>query len=144
MNGNRLRVIPLPVNPVAQLRKFTVGKRVAKELLKPVFATQKWQGEAATVGVKQAILAELEKQQNALDERRKRINELDDTQSTELALNWRQDCLQLVPGTELLDSVFRHYGARFRKETDSSHIAAARNSGEINSELTTLIQSIVK
>jgi putative ATP-dependent endonuclease of OLD family len=126
------------------LREFTIGKHVFKALCKPVFATDSWIGEISRVGTKGAIRAELDKQISSVMERKSAADEVYDRESAELASRWDAEKLDLVPGTELLDKVFQSFGVRFRKETDSSKIAAAMAAEEIDPELIEFIKSVVR
>jgi energy-coupling factor transporter ATP-binding protein EcfA2 len=118
-----------------QLREFTVGKRVARMLCQPVFATNTWVGEIPTLGVKDSILKEIERQESAVTTRKEKIVSVYEKESSELSSRWATEKLDLVPGSELLDKVLQHYGVRFKKETDSSRLAALMTVDEINPEL---------
>jgi len=126
------------------LREFTIGKRVAKFLCKPVFATDSWVNEISKVGTKGAIQAEIDKQANSLADRKARLGDVCDRESATVASRWDAEKLDMVPGSELLDKVFQNYGVRFRKETDSSRIAAAIAAEEIDQELVNFINSVVQ
>jgi putative ATP-dependent endonuclease of OLD family len=52
--------------------------------------------------------------------------------------------LSLIPGDEILTSVFRHYGLRYNKRKDGPKIAILMNASEIESELATLLRNLTQ
>ncbi len=55
---------------------------------------------------------------------------------------WRQDKLDLVPGDLLLDRVCKRFGVRFKKDVDSSRLAALMDESEIDTRIKALIREI--
>lgn len=125
-----------------ELREFTIAKRVAKTLCRPVFATDGWINEVASSGAKGAVQSEIDRQMSSVEDRRAKLSEVHDKESAAIASRWEVEKLDIVPGTELLDKLFQQYGVRFRKETDSSRIAEMMVRDEINPELVNFIKSI--
>jgi hypothetical protein len=127
-----------------ELREFTIGKRIARMLCRPVFATSDWVKDVAGTGAKAAIQSEIDKQLASVEDRRAKLLEAYDRESAAVDASWGTNKLDIVPGSELLDKLFQHYGIRFRKETDSSRIAALTTREEIDEELVGVIKSIAR
>jgi len=127
-----------------ELKEFTLGKRVAKKLCRPVYLSESWADEVLKIGAKASIESEIERQSKSIADRSASLAEVYEHESNALSARWEAEKLSLVPGSELLDLVFQKYGVRFRKETDSSRVAAAMTATEVDSELVTFIQTIVR
>ena len=70
-----------------------------------------------------------------------RIDEIVWRARQRLEQEWNQDGapLGLAPGEEILDTVFQHFGLRYRK-SDAAKIAAAMTADQIDREIRNLIE----
>ena len=63
------------------------------------------------------------------------------TERTQLASDWSNPKrrLELAPGSDLVEAVFAHFGATYRKPTDTERLARVMRREEIPAEIETLI-----
>jgi hypothetical protein len=126
------------------LKGFSLLKRVAKHLCKPVFVASKFESQLLEGEVGPAIAVKLDEQAKELTERQDSLQDTITRETAELELNWPNSKLEIVPGPELLDLVCQKFGLRFRKEADSHRLAALLRREEIDGELRELLQSLSK
>jgi putative ATP-dependent endonuclease of OLD family len=126
------------------LKGFSLLKRVAKHLCKPVFVASKFESQLREGEVGPAIAVKLDEQAKELTERQNSLQDTITRETAELELNWPNSKQEIVPGPELLDLVCQKFGVRFRKEADSHRLAALLTREEIDAELRELLQSLSK
>jgi hypothetical protein len=126
-----------------QLKNFAIVKRVAKTLCKPTFASRFTAGDFEGDG-KAKVTEKLEEQLMELRSRRDSIEDAFARETDLLEQDWADLKQDLVPGPELLDLVFQRFGLRFRKETDSSRLAAYVGAEEIAPEIRDVLRSIIR
>lgn len=126
-----------------QLKNFAIVKRVAKTMCRPTFTSRFTAADFEGDG-KAKVTEKLEEQLKELTSRRDNIEDAFARETAVLERDWADLKQDLVPGPELLDLVFQRFGLRFRKETDSSRLAAYVALGEIDQEIRELLHSIVR
>jgi len=82
------------------------------------------------------ILADMNRAAQGLQEK---LQTTYDQVTMSLEARWDNERRKLVPGTELLDEVFKTYGLRFVKLRDGPGLAAKLKENEIDAELRTIL-----
>jgi putative ATP-dependent endonuclease of OLD family len=125
-----------------KLRPLAVAKRVVKILCKPIYPASRQMFEGDIAPDRNKIEEEITKSISELDASKAKIEQTYNEQSKAVKIAWQQDKLSVVPGDLLLDGVCQEFGVRFRKETDSSRIAALFKDSEIDNEIQQILQEI--
>lgn len=126
-----------------RLKQIAIDKRVAKHICSPVYPsrTHLFDDRDGTTILHRAS-REIDRMIAQLEEAKSRADSIVEQQSEEINNAWQRNKLSLVPGDVLLDMVFQQYNLRFRKERDSSRLAALMTENEIASEIKQIIREI--
>lgn len=120
------------------LKELAVSKRLSRQMKPIYFRQDKSDGDDAvsrlTVGI--------DKQIEELQIRKTGIAASYEAARSAVEASWDSEKLSIVPGDELLDTVCRRFGVRFKKESDSLNLASLMTDGEIDSEIKELLQHI--
>jgi putative ATP-dependent endonuclease of OLD family len=124
-----------------ELKAFSLGKRIHRQLLQPVRP-----GSPDQLTSIEDIQAHVERQLASAEQelaRRRWQTEIVFSSAVEaLELDWESRKLHIVPGSELIDGVCQRFGIRFRKERDGGRLADQFTSESIPNELETLIRKL--
>jgi hypothetical protein len=128
---------------VETYKPLVVAKRSAKRLLQPFPSSLDWP-EGLSLEQGQKLLSdELERVRVAIDEKSKTVGGVFEETKKNVEGIWKNSLWEIVPGDELIDSVFRQFGARFKKVNDSPRLARSLRQDEIGAEIVTLLNSFV-
>jgi len=127
-----------------QLKGFSLLKRVAKKLCKPVFVEGKFECQIKGDDVEAVITVKLKEQAEELSRRERSLAGALERETAELELAWPDAKQDIVPGPELLDLLCQRFGIRFRKESDSHRLAALLTADEVDPEIRDILQALGK
>ncbi len=125
-----------------QLKPLSVEKRVAKVLCAPVFPLPKRLFHRGVAVGQRTMREEMRKCISELETAEKAIEQTYKDQTAALDSIWAINKLSLAPGDLLLDGVCQFFGVRFRKETDSSRLAALLSETEVDGEIRSILKEI--
>ena len=126
------------------LREMAVSKRVAKVLCRPLYP----RAESLLVGPAAEIAARFEEEceriRAQLDQDKARVDDLATQFGQEVDANWATRRLNVVPGDELLQRTFRHFGLAFSKAKDSPRLARLIQPTELADEIREIFNNIAQ
>jgi ABC-type cobalamin/Fe3+-siderophores transport system ATPase subunit len=151
INGRRPSIEPISTDDVSAvldevaegLLPLSIAKRVAAIACGVHRADrdkilEQWRQKGLSEAADEA-LERIEKEVSAL---RGKLSECVAEVEASINKNWKHSKLDIVPGHELLDGVFNHYGLRFKKDRDAGELARRLNSAQISPELKSLINNL--
>ncbi|HEY9692634.1 MAG TPA: TOPRIM nucleotidyl transferase/hydrolase domain-containing protein [Oculatellaceae cyanobacterium] len=126
-----------------QLKNFSINKRVAKILCKPIYpSAEQLINNSHSEAVKERVAEEIQRLITQLEESHHQIETVYQETFTSVESDWAIKKLDIVPGDLLLDMVCKKYDTRFKKERDGSRLAALMNESEIDNEVCEIIHEI--
>ena len=69
-----------------------------------------------------------------------RLEDIEHEVDTDFGSRWDSEKRSLVPGSSLLDEIFKHYGLRFQKLRDGPALASRLSAEEIDAELAAILR----
>ena len=127
-----------------KLRELSIAKRVAAKACSVHRADQRgilerWREEGIEAASSNA-LAEVEESIRLL---RESLHEAVEEARRTIEQDWDTRKLEIVPGHELIDNVFKRYDLRFKKDRDAGQIAQMMRGEHIPQELKLLVRTAV-
>ncbi|MEU7927034.1 AAA family ATPase [Micromonospora sp. NPDC049107] len=127
-----------------KLRQLAIEKRVIRAACQPVFFDREVILDDSTgESFSDRVAEELRRQAETLGARAAETESLLKEEEKMISRQWEGRRLDLVPGDELLDSVCREFGVRFKKRHDGVRIAGLMHATEVPVELTQLLRRLV-
>ncbi|MET8372389.1 AAA family ATPase [Micromonospora profundi] len=127
-----------------KLRQFAIEKRVLRASCRPVFFDREAIfEESSDDDFSSRVASELRRQAEALGARAAETERLLKHEEEHVNSQWQGKKMDLVPGDELLDSVCREFGVRFKKRHDGVRIAGLMRTTEVPAELAQLLRRLV-
>ena len=125
------------------LKSVAIFKRVAKTICRPLYPQTQDLQDAGGRPAKEMALEQIRTWEERLAELKESIDEEANKQTVAVESHWLENKFNIIPGDELINMVYRHYGVRFNKERgDGVALARMMTKEEVGSELETLIRSI--
>lgn len=106
--------------------------RLSKAVLKPVYP----QHGGETVAERLAAM------KTAIAARLADLEQVEAKIRAEVSESWSKNAVKLAPGSAILDSVFRHYGYRYRKEIDGRRLAERVDVEKLDGEITRFLKKV--
>jgi putative ATP-dependent endonuclease of the OLD family len=125
-----------------ELKGYTFLKHLCHHI-RPIYPDRQTPGRGFDLGkciehFREVVTA----MQTAAGALEKSVDSLQQQISSDLENRWTTEKCKLVPGTELLDEVFKTYGLRFVKLRDGPALAAKLDANDIDSELSAILRSL--
>jgi len=114
------------------LLERAIELRLSKAVLKPVYPQHG--GET----VAERLIA----MNTAIADRLKNVEQVEAKLRAELSESWPKNALKLAPGSAILDSVFQHYGYRYKKEIDGRRLAERVDVTKLDVEITRFLKKV--
>lgn len=129
-----------------ELTEFAITKRAAHKVFHPIYPRPKSK-ELLTSG-HEAITKEITEMEKQIEIARSNITAAVTEASEEVKAIVRGEqegitLLDIVPGEELLDSIFQQFGYRFNKKSDCERLAGFFSDKKIHPEIKELLNEIV-
>ena len=139
-NLSKDTVMEVMAHEVEQLKGLSVAKRVVSTVCNvPRVNRARILDNWATEGLKESALDAITTLQNELDSVKAQLVDQIAEAEAEVDSRWATSKLDMVPGSELLDKIFRAYGFRYRKDRDSSELAILTPRSSIAHEISVLL-----
>jgi hypothetical protein len=127
------------------LKQFAIDKRVIKRVCSPVYPLiGRMMDEGRDVPVAKRVTDEIERMIEELGRAKGDVEGVVGDEASVIERVWQARKLEVVPGDELLDAVFRRTGLRFKKERDSARLAGLMQESEIPAEIRRVIQDLAR
>lgn len=126
-----------------KLKEFTLQKRVARSLLRPIHPRVIAVGEETGEAFLERLNREIDSHTALLEQAKARANDVVERIGAEVNKVWDSSKMELAPGAELIDLTCQKFGVRFQKEQDGSRLASCMDAREIPRELQELIRNII-
>jgi hypothetical protein len=140
-------VEPSPAEFLAKLEECAEGlkslatwKRVIASTRKPFFPIDGEKAVPETVELMKArSKAAFTRLQDSISATSNELDAICDRVAAELEQRWPSEKLDIIPGSALLDAVYKSYGFRFDKMRDGVAIASQMKTNEVDQELKGLL-----
>ncbi|MFJ9076814.1 ATP-dependent nuclease [Streptomyces sp. NPDC102278] len=128
-----------------ELFQTAVERRVLKRACRPVIpkrekVLKRAGGEEFEAALKVQLDESVKELQGVIGD----LGGMIDGATIEVQGEWDSRKLELIPGDEILDSMFRHYGLRFNKRKDAVEIASQMRLNEIPGEIREILDNLVR
>lgn len=126
-----------------KLKQLAILKRVARQVCRPVYPKldPDFAKKISTSGI-EAIRNELNQIATEINSVNSKVDEIHGRVSEEVEKVWNEKCRDIVPGTELLDSVFQKFDLRFKKRRDSERLAQYLPEEKISDEIKEFLENV--
>ena len=125
-----------------ELKNVAIFKRIAKTMLRPLYP-EPTREFAENEGPEERVSDQVKSWESKVANLKCAIAAETKKRSQEVASQWGNRKLDIVPGDWLIDRAYSHFGLRFRKERgDGAELARIMTRDEIGSELQGLIRTI--
>ncbi|MDA9427175.1 hypothetical protein XH97_34435 [Bradyrhizobium sp. CCBAU 53380] len=156
IKANELTIEGLSVNPITSPIKTFTGEentvpQYAKQLLgrlrattsRPLYPTKLRNARPTTEGeMKDAAKKMLEDVKLDIDSAISGLDQLCDEASKMVDADWSRRRLEIVPGSAILDEVYKKFGARYDKVRDGIGVASQMRREELDSEIRDFIRKL--
>ncbi|MGP0093098.1 MAG: AAA family ATPase [Xanthobacteraceae bacterium] len=126
-----------------KLRDFTLAKTLLSRLNAPVYVYADLRAcetlEKMTVAIKESMSQGADALAQRVDCVERTLREL----TPDFDRSWKDNKLKIVPGTELLDAVFKKFGLAYMKTRDARGIAAAMTPDEVPAEIKAFLDDVI-
>lgn len=119
-----------------ELFQTAVERRVLKRACRPIIPKrEKVLRREDGLDFESSLKAQLEESLKEIKETSEGVEDLIISAKAEVLSEWESRKREMIPGDEILDSVFRRYGLRFNKRRDAIEIASSMQPDEIPDEI---------
>ncbi len=134
------------LNEICQeLFQTAVERRVLKHACRPVIPKrEKILRRDDSLDFEAALKAQLDESIKEIQEISGKVQGLLDSAKAEVLSEWDSRKSEMIPGDELLDSLFKRYGLRFNKRRDAVDLASSMKPDEISGEIKVLLNDLVR
>jgi putative ATP-dependent endonuclease of OLD family len=124
------------------LKSYTILKHAIASR-KPIYPARDLGIDLAKeIDVTPVLQSEINASLETLSKEAEAIKETVDVITKDINARWEKDKLDLVPGSILLDQVYKEYGLRFEKLRDSPQLAKLMRAEDVDRELAQLIRTL--
>jgi putative ATP-dependent endonuclease of OLD family len=125
------------------LKPLTIWKRVRAATRRPIYPGDESAETPATCGeMKLCAQKMLENMQGSISSALSSVDRLCADAESQVESSWQTDKLGIVPGSALLDEVYKKYGFRYDKMRDGVAVAAHMDVDEIDVEIQDFIKRL--
>jgi hypothetical protein len=124
------------------LKAFAVAKAAFKKVCAPIYSDLRIETQIQLAEVKGLLQKATEDMVQAAKTEQERVADVVNADEEAIGKRWADDKLFLVPGAELLGSVFANFGLKFKKDRDGPQIAALMRRDEIDVDIKTALTKI--